>query len=94
MMEWFDKYDGAKALSRAAGSWKCILAGKCPMTTAYGDTPEEAIANCREAASANLKRAREMPESLERLRGTEDGICLTDEDYENARERAVRYGGK
>jgi hypothetical protein len=45
-LEWFDNYEGPKILNRSARQWKCILAGKCPVTTAYGDTPDEAVANC------------------------------------------------
>ena len=50
LLDWFDRYSGPKALNRAAGRWKCILGGLCPVTTEYGETPEAAVENCRTAA--------------------------------------------
>ena len=50
LLDWFDRYDGPKALTRARGRWKCILGGPCPVTTEYGYTPEAAIENCRALA--------------------------------------------
>jgi len=47
LLDWFDRYTGPKALNRAAGRWKCILGGLCPVTTAYGETIDEAIERCR-----------------------------------------------
>ena len=64
MLDWYDKYDGPKVLNRTGdGRWKCILAGKCPVSRGYGNTPEEAIkmaiamARLRREAQAGIAKA-------------------------------------
>lgn len=60
MLEWFDNYDGPKILNRSARRWKCILAGKCPTATAYGDTPEEAVRNAIELGKQRKRTFAEL----------------------------------
>lgn len=68
-LEWYDKYNGPKALNRTGdGRWKCLLAGLCPVTRGYGDTPEEAITNCRESAKQTIAVRKALAEKDEETR--------------------------
>ena len=61
--DWYDRYKGPKELTRIGdGRWKCLLAGLCPVTRGYGDTPEAAIEDCRVTA----KQRRDIFAAIER----------------------------
>lgn len=75
LLDWFDRYTGPKALNRSGGQWRCILGGLCPVTTACGTTPDEAVEKCRTLA----KQRRGVFAEIERQDREAETLGVVDE---------------
>lgn len=75
-LEWFDKYEGAKALNRSSRRWKCLIGfvvnGRGLTAIGIGDTPDEAVSNAV-VKGKQLRKDRLLTDRLEAERIEREG---------------------